>query len=33
MQTLIRMLNQQAPPEDEGAWLLEDAEDIGADCD
>ena len=33
MDALIRMLDREAPPEDEGAWLLENADKVGADCD
>lgn len=33
METLIRMLDREVPPEDEGSWLLDDAEEVGADCD
>ena len=33
MDALIRMLDREAPPEDEGAWLLENADNVGDDCD
>lgn len=33
METLIRVLDREEPPEDEGSWLLETSDQVGADCD